>query len=224
MNEFRVKTNKLFTLIPIVIGGFLIFVAMDFFLLHRFFKFSENVESGGLIIAGSLGLLFFIFGIKGLFAPSTVLIANGHGITIDPTRHTIGNKARKEPISIHWSEVSSISEGKIISGYSNRRRGTRIRFENSVVGGRTERKARYSPAIKILMSQTINLDHCDINGVLQTRTGTPAEDITNEDRDYFSEQELEEHMKTECLISKHALPKNINQSIQSLTSLMNRNK
>jgi hypothetical protein len=218
MTEFRAKANKLLTLIPLVIGGMLLFYAIDVFVLHRFLTIEEGTSLVPAVVAGLLGLVFFSTAAKSLFAPATVLLADSRGITIYPSRHIISNKGRKESLTIPWDSVLTITEGKMTSGT------TRVCRGGNTVKTVVSEKERYAPAVKLLVAPSINLDNCSVHGALQTRTGTPPESVTNEDREHFSDTELDEYMKTECLVSKAVLSKNVAQSIQALTSMMNQNK
>lgn len=222
MKEIMVSRRKWQVVVTLLVGVGIVFLSADALLFHKVLParpLSKGQMCGGGLFAG-FGLLLVGLSIRALSAPSLLMRADQDGITLYTGYNNITRPPTPPTITIPWGSVLSTSKGQMIVGSVSRRQGSKTHLVGgSTMQNRTE-TPRYGAAVKILIDPSVNLDHYSVPFAVVARTATRPEDVTQEDREHFSEEGLKEFMLTECLIAEKVLGTTVDRMIADLNSLM----
>lgn len=198
--EVTVKYPRRFAFIGAVIGAAVLWMALDL----RFFRLVDGWDEGArdswvvFLIVFVIGSAFFFPSVKALLSPPVVLTADRDGVTVfavrsdDEWNESSGGfrpvLKPGDPRRIAWDQIESIETWMIPYGGRGGLQGrTRARMEIE--------------SVRLLIDREVELDGFTREGIIHARTGTAPEDVSSEDREHFSERELEDYMRSEILLS-----------------------
>lgn len=235
MNDdgFEIRTKRWTGAAWTPVGLAFLYLAIDLKFLHQIPGATE--ESGSwlvffILMAISLGILYPA--IRAILRPRTLLAVDSRGITISAagSHSEWDEKAGRMETTIRygqethipWSLIERIERGTIERIREQSVGGTTVSRTTSSrtrVGGTTVRHTQTRPALRILCSRKIRMDQISVRGLIDARTGDAPNEITAEDRAYYSPEEIDDLIYSEFLIDVRLLPGPVEQVISVMTNL-----
>jgi hypothetical protein len=128
-----------------------------------------------------------------------------------------------EELYIPWSLIERVEAGEIERVVERNVGGTVVSqtaASKTRIGGRTEKSIRRRPALRILCDRSVSMELVSVRNLIHARTGDEPGDITSEDREYYSAEELADLTSSEFLIDSRLPPA----QLANVVSLMQRLK
>lgn len=218
---FTIRTSRwsAFAWLPIGIG--LLYLAIDLRFLHIIPGATTEASESWIVflILLAIGQAIVYPATRTILRPRTLLAVDATGVTVSATgdRSDWNSETnRMEPVircgeeqHIPWSLVERVEAGEIERVVERHVGGTVVSqtaASKTRIGGRSERSTRRRPALRILCDRSVSMELVSVRNLIHARTGDDPRDITSEDREYYSEEELADLTSTEFLIDERLLP------------------
>lgn len=218
---FAIRTSRWSAIAWLPVGIGLLYLAIDLRFVHSIPGATAEASESWIVflILTAIGLSIVYPATRTILRPRTLLAVDATGLTISAAgdRSDWNSETNKmEPVirygeeqHIPWSLVERVEAGEIERVVERHVGGTVVSqtaASKTRIGGRTERSTRRRSALRILCDRSVNMELVSVRNLIHARTGDAPNDITSEDREYYSEPELADLTSSEFLIDSRLLP------------------
>jgi len=218
---FTIRTSRWSAIAWLPIGIGLLYLPIDLRFVHSIPGATQEASESWIVflILAAIGLSIVYPATRAILRPRTLLTVDATGVTISAAgdRSDWNSETNQmEPVirygeeqHIPWSMVERVEAGEIERVIERQVGGTVVSqtaASKTRIGGRAERSTRRRPGLRILCDRSVSMELVSVRNLIHARTGDEPGDITSEDREYYSEEELADLTSSEFLIDKRLLP------------------